>query len=122
MTQTAPPRSTGSTARIVGIILLIISAITTVPAAFAGLGDQFLVPEYAPPEAFLLPSLALLVMQVTWWLQAALIVAGLVLSLRAPRRLAPGILGAVTAMSWVIAMMALSNMGMLWTAAPTLGA
>lgn len=122
MTQTAPPRTTGSTARIVGIILLTLAAITTVPAALAGLGEQYLVPEFAPPEAFLIPSLALMVMQLTWWLQAALIVTGLVLSLSAPRRLVPGLLGAVTAVCWFIAMAALSSMGMLWASTPTLGA
>lgn len=113
MTETTASRTAGSTRRIVGLILLILAALTTIPAAIAGIAEATLIPDSAPPEAFLLPGLAVWLMSFTWWLQAVLIVVGLLLALTAPRRRGPAILGVVVGTSWIIAMAFLVGSGML---------
>jgi|EndMetStandDraft_5_1072996.scaffolds.fasta_scaffold815970_2 hypothetical protein len=114
MTEIAVPRETRSTRRTIGIVLLIVAALTTVPAAVAGIAEATLIPDSAPPEAFLLPGLAAWLMTYTWWLHAALIVIGVILVIEAPRRAWAVILGACVVLSWVVAMVFLISSGMLF--------
>lgn len=113
MTETTASRTTGGARRIIGLILLILAALTTVPAAIAGIAEAVLIPDAAPPEAFLLPGLAAWLMTFTWWLQAALIVVGLALVLTSPRRRVPAIVGIVAGVGWIIAIAFLVGAGML---------
>lgn len=115
MSETSTPRATGSTRRTIGIILLIVAALTTVPAAIAGIAEATLIPAGAPPEAFLLPGLAAWLMTYTWWIHAVLIMIGLALVITASRRTWPVAAGIVVAATWIIAMVFLLSSGMLFS-------
>lgn len=114
MTEITAPPAHGSVRRIIGIVLLILAAMTTVPAAVAGVAEATLIPDLAPPEAFLLPGLAAWLMTFTWWFHAALIIIGLVLVISAPRRTGPVIMGVIVACTWIVAMVFLVASGMLF--------
>lgn len=106
---------TGTARRVTGVALLIIAALTTLPAAGAALAEATVIPAGTPPEAFLIPAIAIWLMSVTWWLHAALITIGLVLVISAPWRLWTVILGGAVALTWVIAMVFLVSSGMLFS-------
>ncbi|MBW8763712.1 MAG: hypothetical protein JF592_14205 [Microbacterium sp.] len=114
MTEITAPPAHGSVRRAVGIVLLIVAALTTVPAAVAGIAEATLIPDRAPPEAFLLPGLAAWLMTYTWWFHAALIVIGMILVFEAPRRTWAALLGVAVSVSWVVAMVFLITSGMLF--------
>jgi len=114
MTEITAPPAHGSVRRTVGIVLLIVAALTTVPAAVAGIAEATLIPDRAPPEAFLLPGLAAWLMTYTWWFHAALIVIGMILVFEAPRRAWAALLGVAVSVSWVVAMVFLITSGMLF--------